>query len=1534
VSATTVLAADGEGPIMAQDFSLKDLTGQTVTNGGLRGSNALLLFGTTWCPHSDAALPILENLSEAVGDELQTLFIAVGQTAEELADAFGPDLPGYRILPDYDRTVSSSYGIKSIPTCVFVDQKGLIQYSGGPSEGIVWRLLSGERPGYRARSRVVIPASTTVPTCLLYTVGQQQDHLSQLLGLDLRNKQSYSLGDVVEAEMQALAVHPLTGVLYAVTDEWGTQPGLLYAIDRATGSLTAIGPHGFKSITALAFRWTDDTLWGWAEGAGLVELDTATGAGSLHYASNKKFSGLAWANDDSLLYASVRTSLWSYREADATLELVADNLPRGTSAIEMRSDGVLVGIACKDEPGNPSDQRAHPLDQAWPFIYDPANGQLVWQDAIDVPRVYPGFAGLAWSRACGNPSPGGPADIIQNITLDKTELCPGENVLVTVDAVHPESPQGLVDISINGRLGSPQYLQFTGTPGPRVIVVTAATPEKHTDMEQVTIEVVECNDGYEFLEVTLRPNLFQEHTVDFEITNAAEFSSQNPVYVWNFGDSQSLQTTVPYASHSYVDAIVRDQFYTNLQATITMQRSGLADLTAHKTLTLWNTYAFDKQRGLILPPVESDEHLQQSGPSWTGNYTITNLEDEPIQFTSRHVTYHACDPDSAPISLPADPLSLEVPGQQSVALQLEVPTGHISLDICGVEVSLTGQGLPGQSTHASAYFAVRRNPVMAHSVDDQALRQLLNQIAADGLVVDPLHITDEELYRLAREDRISWPPDPLQPVPTVKQAKRVSVNSGGGCGMTPCEPDPGNPNKCIGKPCVSGDTPPRPGLSCQVTGNWCVAPPHIANARKGDAILSAECGMIGGLLRMVGQKYSHSGIMTRNYYQITHSTAAEDRYKDNMEGLEGSDGFDEMALRYGWPGVITQSVHDAFNGAYIADPSGKDYFLDGFNADPARCEDDTDLVWPKVVKPPPGAPPSVREQLRIAADQALTVNGHYRWYAYSDATIVYDPAYHAPAVFPPWPPPDVPPWWPDPFEHGRWAAGTVPTICSQLVWYSLKLAGAVLEGPNLEESDVKLGAERDSLTQDGLYLYTESDRRKAAYWLHKKLYDTAYGIAGWFGEFLLDAADNISNQFCNCMGSDGCSIEDNDSEAWKFPGVGRAVSPSNILFWDGPDTGGVYGHSEPLVYRGGDYVAETTWQVSEGVGTFAGRVLDRGSTVPNASVEIAGLELFTDTNGEFRDEMIPAGTYEVVASKLIGGLFMSVRQEVTIKSGETTTVDLILKPPPAYIRRVVVDGWMYLVDHETWPWDNETGLFTYYEAHTIDPFVRDATINIERCVGDEVRGELTFRLHLREDDNMTVEVYRTHQDGEDAHAWLYEGTDCETDDLEAWAWWYTDVPGHPHDHFDLPAGVEFNLIYYLENPEIGSPDSADFDFIIRNEQQTFPTATALEGSIAKQQTLVAAQVSADTTALSNTCWDIGQCAGRPKGDATCDGSVNLADIFAVKANFGKCAPWTGQQCCADFTRDGCINLADLFTLKAGFGSSGYSPSTGNQNCPP
>jgi hypothetical protein len=82
------------------------------------------------------------------------------------------------------------------------------------------------------------------------------------------------------------------------------------------------------------------------------------------------------------------------------------------------------------------------------------------------------------------------------------------------------------------------------------------------------------------------------------------------------------------------------------------------------------------------------------------------------------------------------------------------------------------------------------------------------------------------------------------------------------------------------------------------------------------------------------------------------------------------------------------------------------------------------------------------------------------------------------------------------------------------------------------------------------------------------------------------------------------------------------------------------------------------------------------------------------------------------------------------------------------------------------------------------------------------------------------------------------------------------------------------------------------------------------------------------------CQDPIECGGHSQGDSTCDGNINLADLFALKAAFGSAAPWTGALCCSDYNDDLAVNLGDLFVLKAGFGASGLSPATGIQVCIP
>lgn len=89
------------------------------------------------------------------------------------------------------------------------------------------------------------------------------------------------------------------------------------------------------------------------------------------------------------------------------------------------------------------------------------------------------------------------------------------------------------------------------------------------------------------------------------------------------------------------------------------------------------------------------------------------------------------------------------------------------------------------------------------------------------------------------------------------------------------------------------------------------------------------------------------------------------------------------------------------------------------------------------------------------------------------------------------------------------------------------------------------------------------------------------------------------------------------------------------------------------------------------------------------------------------------------------------------------------------------------------------------------------------------------------------------------------------------------------------------------------------------------------------------------------CWDALECGGQPQGDFTCDGTVNLADLTAIRNAWGTghladtLGTGAGEyNCCADSNHDGTVNLSDLTAIRTGWGSGGHTPATAVQYCAP
>lgn len=1217
--------------------------------------------------------------------------------------------------------------------------------------------FADERYGERKLATQILPGNghcrPEVPSCVAFAVAQGGDKRAHLVAVDPRAQRLISLGEL-PAGIRGLALHPESGLLYAAAGIGADQPGMLLTLDRDNAKPTNVGSTGFANLGALAFR-NDNTLWGWA--GGLVQIDPLSGAASQVFAASEDIRGLVWSLDGTTLYAIKGTTIYSYRPGEAGLQLLGRGLPSVAQAVSLRPDGLLL-IASGAADGI----RLHSVD--------PQTRKATATIAIS--SDFHKLRALAWPQGCGNPSRGGDAPIITRVTFDRDRICSGEDVLVTVSTSHPESPNGRVDVAINGQWGAERYLRFSGEPGPRLIRIIAVTPEKHIDSAGHSVEIIACDPAPATLDIGLRINPFHQHAVDFEVLNHAALAVAGASYSWEFGDGQGVQTSLPYAMHDYGSALDRDAAYTSFSARVTLRRSGQPDLVAHKTVTVWNQYALAKERGYLQPAIQAPTRLPSDG---NVAIKVHNREDAPLTFVNRSLELQYCDATRDPLALPVETISYVVPAASSALYSFAAPGVVQAADVCGLAVTLEGVGPNAMPAFVNAYVEVRANPQRIARVSDPALLALLNRVTRDGLVSNPLAVSDADLYRLAREQRIQYP---IPPGGTIGGPRTLTAEMQAGA---PAAADH------LGEICVVGSPPPRPGLVCSPSGEWDWVPPRIANAYKGDTILSAGCSMIGDLLRQVSppQRYTHAGLMVENYYSIRHSTASVDRYRDKDYG-EGtpshSDGIRADILQYGWPGIITQSVYDAYNGDWLRDPvNGKLYKVSGFSADPVQCSRNMSLSYPLVVRPVPGARQSVRATLHQAANLAQGMQGHYRFFAYTNAVISTDRSYDAPNSL-------------------NWD-GVYPrlaTVCSSFIWTAMREAGAVLEGATLEEADMRQGAERDGATPDGLYLYTQAERLAGANWLYENVFNEAKEEAGWFGNFITDAADDIANQLVNCFASDRCS--EKDDQPWKQPGVGRAISPDNILFWDTPAQGGVYGYSEPLVYRPAEFVQLARWVPAPNVGTISGRVLFEGNPVAGVTVKgITGLELDTDAAGRFRDELVPAGTYTLVATVTRNGLTLETTAQVTIFAGQTTTIDLVLQPLPDYYREVLIQGSMVIVDTED-IFPDEEDKFPIDERRLLNPTTRTAEIRIQNCVGGEVRIELDINLQIQ-NDNRSVRAT--------GEARMYEGMACSDDDLD---------DRKTFAHVIAPGGAQ-SVAIFLKNQETMGKDKAYIDFQVINATQ-------------------------------------------------------------------------------------------------------------------
>lgn len=136
---------DGEEEkLMAPDFTAVDGDGNEIRLSDYRGVPVVLNFWASWCGPCRSEMPTFNKVSrEYTGDQLVFLMVDLvdGQretleTGKQYIDENGFT---FRVLYDTKQEGAYSYGIRSIPSTLFIDKDGyvLAGYEGAMSEEIL-----------------------------------------------------------------------------------------------------------------------------------------------------------------------------------------------------------------------------------------------------------------------------------------------------------------------------------------------------------------------------------------------------------------------------------------------------------------------------------------------------------------------------------------------------------------------------------------------------------------------------------------------------------------------------------------------------------------------------------------------------------------------------------------------------------------------------------------------------------------------------------------------------------------------------------------------------------------------------------------------------------------------------------------------------------------------------------------------------------------------------------------------------------------------------------------------------------------------------------------------------------------------------------------------------------------------------------------------------------------------------------------------------------------------------------------------------
>lgn len=381
--------------------------------------------------------------------------------------------------------------------------------------------------------------------------------------------------------------------------------------------------------------------------------------------------------------------------------------------------------------------------------------------------------------AVASAAPLGPPPVIDAITLEKKEVCAGEENLVTVKAHTVDGTDPFLHTLIDGHMGTSFPVTLWKDDDGNVMgdhtITVFGKNNVATTVKLPQYEVKDCRPTY-IAEIRQRVRANTWAAFDFQarvvgvMPAVTEQDKQRgaparqaakpftPVsYTWTFGDGDTATTLTPVVDHDY-EGRTQDTLYSYYVIGVSARGPKGETATGRITLALINP-AFEAlaQKGVVALMISLDPRFPELGPDGKVTQKVRIWHTRPAPVTIERAILTKYYVGAAGQTAPQDVGVEALLGSKTIPAGKEGLTTTVTLDPSAEEEiftktwALTGtssEGYPVSGSFSVMLPPPRPGPDAGTTIYDPLLKQKI-QLAQKLLDKDT--VSDDDLWRLERE---------------------------------------------------------------------------------------------------------------------------------------------------------------------------------------------------------------------------------------------------------------------------------------------------------------------------------------------------------------------------------------------------------------------------------------------------------------------------------------------------------------------------------------------------------------------------------------------------------------------------------------------------------------------------------------------------------------------------------------------------------------------------------------------------------------